>query len=236
MPASSLGFWASRLEVHQVKSETDTTRFGQQILSFQDPDGMTLEIVPTSEPGGQPPTGGAVPAENAIRGFYGVTLSEEGYENTAKLLTDVMGFRPVGNERNRFRYQAAGGELASFVDVLCVPDSRRGGMGAGIVHHVAFRTGDDTKQTAWRAEIARLGYNVSPIMDRTYFRSIYFREPGGILFEIATDPPGFAVDESAGALGTKLKLPPQYESSRSQLERSLPSLKLPEWSSETRWA
>src|SRR3954469_16655421 len=118
-----------------------------------------------------------------------------------------MGFRAAGSEGNRFRYRASAGGAASVVDLLCVPDARHGGTGAGVVHHVAFRTPDDEQQEAWRAKIARLGHNVSPVMDGVYFHSIYFREPGGVLFEIATDPPGFTADEPADQLGSKLALP-----------------------------
>ena len=119
-----------------------------------------------------------------------------------------MGFRAESSEGNRFRYRAGEGEFASTVDLLCVPDARHGGIGAGVVHHVAFRTSDDAQQLAWRERLAELDYNVTPVMDRTYFHSIYYLEPGGVLFEIATDPPGFAIDEAAEDLGTRLQLPP----------------------------
>src|SRR5206468_1239524 len=118
---------------------------------------------------------------------------------------------------------------ASVVDLLCVPDARRGGMGAGVVHHVAFRTPDDTQQRAWREKIAGLGFNVSPVMDRTYFHSIYFREPGGILFEVATDNPGFTADQEAAQLGRALMLPPWLEPQRSEIEKVLPPLRVPKW-------
>jgi glyoxalase family protein len=120
------------------------------------------------------------------------------------------------------------------VDLLCVPDARHGGIGAGVVHHVAFRTPDDSQQRAWRTEITRLDYNVTPVMDRIYFHSIYFREPGGVLFEIATDPPEFTLDETAEELGTKLRLPPWLEPQRAVLEAALPPLRLPEWHGEAR--
>jgi catechol 2,3-dioxygenase-like lactoylglutathione lyase family enzyme len=209
--------------------QPSVSRFGEELLGFADPDGLGLEIVAAEQPGGHAPTGGPVPAAHAIRGFHGVSLSEEGYENTAALLTGVMGFRAEGSEGNRFRYRATAGAFASVVDLLCTPDARQGGMGAGVVHHVAFRTPDDTQQAAWRAAVADLGYNVSPVMDRQYFHSIYYREPGGVLFEIATDPPGFTADEPAEQLGTQLRLPPWIEPHRAQLETRLPRLRLPEW-------
>jgi glyoxalase family protein len=160
--------------------------------------------------------------------FHGITVSEEGYENTAKLLTDVMGFKAGGSEQNRFRYRAAAGDgFASTVDLLCVPDGRHGAMGAGVVHHVAFRTKDDAQQLAWHEELAAKGFNVSPVMDRVYFHSIYYREPGGVLFEIATDHPGFTVDEPADKLGHKLMLPPWLEPHRAEIERVVPPVRLP---------
>lgn len=229
VPEASLEYWAERLDEHQVAARSGPPRFGEKLLSFADPDGIQLEIVATPQPGGHVPTAGPVPAEHALRGFHSVTLSEEGYERTANLLSREMGFRAEGDEGNRFRYRAGSGEFASTVDLLCVPDARRGGMGAGVVHHVAFRTPDDAQQQAWRARLAELDYNVTPVMDREYFHSIYFREPGGVLFEIATVPPGFAVNEPEAELGTKLQLPPWLEPVREQLEQALPSLRLPQW-------
>jgi catechol 2,3-dioxygenase-like lactoylglutathione lyase family enzyme len=228
-PREALGYWSERLKRHEVTVEPGVTRFGEPVLSFADPDGLAVEIVATAEPGGDAPSGGPAPAEHAIRGFYGVTLSEEGYEKTARLLTETLGFRPAGSEGNRFRYRAQSGESASVVDLLCAPDAPQGATGAGVVHHVAFRTPTDAQQQAWQRQIAGLGYNVTPVMDRTYFHSIYFREPGGVLIEIATDPPGFTVDEAENQLGTNLRLPSWLETQRPVLERVLPRLRLPEW-------
>lgn len=232
VPEGALPFWKSRLAEYGVATGPATTRFGEEVLAFADPDGMPLELVATPTPAADKGevTGGPVPDDVAVQGFHGVTLSEEGYEKTAKLLTEVMGFRPDGGEDNRFRYRAGEGGFATVVDLLCVPDARHGTLGAGVVHHVAFRTPDEPQQQAWRTTVARLGYNVSPVMDRQYFRSIYFREPGGVLFEIATDPPGFTADETLDELGSKLMLPPQYERHRAELEAVLPPLRLPGWS------
>ena len=155
--------------------------------------------------------------------FMARALSESGYEATAKLLTDVFGYELSEQEENRFRYRST---AENVVDLLCQPDARRGGMGAGTVHHIAFRAETDEVQRQWQAELARLGYNVTPILDRQYFHSIYFREPGGVLFEIATDPPGFAIDENPEELGTHLKLPPALELMRAEIEQALPALKL----------
>jgi catechol 2,3-dioxygenase-like lactoylglutathione lyase family enzyme len=204
-----------------------TERFGQRVVGFSDPDGLALELIGVAEAKGQPWAGGPIPLEHAIDGFHGVTICEEGYENTARLLTDVMGFEAAGEEQNRFRYRAKEEAIGSIVDLLCVPDRRRGEMGAGVVHHVAFRTPDDAGQQVWQKQIAGLGFNVSPIMDRTYFHSIYYREPGGVLFEIATDNPGFTADEPAEQLGSKLKLPAWLDRHRAQIEPLLPPLRLP---------
>ena len=231
-PAGALEFWSRRLKDHRVEAQASVTRFGEQVLSFADPDGMKVEIVANMQEGVPAPAGSPVPEAYALRGFYGVTLSEEGYENTAKLLTDVMGFRAAGSEGNRFRYRASAGGAASVVDLLCVPDARRGGMGAGVVHHVAFRTPDDEQQRAWRERIVRLGHNVSPAMDRTYFHSIYFREPGGVLFEVATDNPGFSADQDAAELGRTLMLPSWLEPQRPEIEKVLQPLRLPKWQTD----
>ena len=229
VPAGALEFWSARLHESHVELDGAVKRFDESVLSFADPDGLRLELVASPAEHERIAAGGPIAGEHAIRAFHGVTLAEEGYENTARLLTEVLGFRADGNEGNRFRYRAAADGAASVVDLLCAPDAPRGTMGTGVVHHVAFRTLDDAQQADWRSEIVRLGYNVSPVMDRTYFHSIYFREPGGVLFEIATEQPGFAVDESPARLGTRLMLPQQVEPLRERLEKLLPRLRLPEW-------
>ncbi|HTW94504.1 MAG TPA: ring-cleaving dioxygenase [Tepidisphaeraceae bacterium] len=228
VPAGSLEFWKKRLEERQWKATLGGERFGERVLELADPDGMQLELVASSNMGGRPWKTQGIAAEQAIRGFHSVSLVEEGYEKTAKLLTDFMRFREVGSDRNRFRYQATSGDgFASIVDVLCTPAGRVGSLGAGVVHHVAFRTPDDAQQEEWHRALGVAGYNVSPVMDRCYFHSIYYREPGGVLFEIATENPGFTADETAAELGTKLKLPSWLEKYRPQIERVLPAVKLP---------
>src|SRR3954452_6630794 len=178
VPADSLDYWASRLKPHNA---SPADRLGERAIRLTDPDGITLEIVAAPQPGGEAWRAGPIAAEHAIRGFHSVTISEEGYESTAKVLTELMGFKPAGSEGNRFRYRAGtGGGFASVVDLLCTPDARHGGMGAGIVHHVAFRTADDRQQEAWRTTVARAGLNVSPVMDRNYFHSIYYPTAIGI--------------------------------------------------------
>jgi glyoxalase family protein len=228
VPADSIEYWRRRLSEEGVTPTGNAERFGQRVLAFVDPDGLPIELIAT--PDASPSTawkGSPVDAEHAICGFHSATLSEEGYEQTARLLQDTMGFDLVGSEGNRFRYKADGGGVGSIVDVLCTPDARFGRLGAGTVHHIAWRTPDDAQQLQWREDLVTLGYNVSPVMDRTYFHSIYYREPGGVLFEIATDPPGFALDEAPDRLGERLMLPAQYESIRPALEERLPKLSLP---------
>ena len=228
VPVGAIEFGSARLKEHRVPADAPAQRLEERFVHLTDPDGIGLDIVETKEPGGQAWSAGPVPVAHAIRGFHGVTISEEGYESTARVLTDLMGFRARGSEGNRYRYHAGSGEgFASIVDLLCVPETRHGGMGAGIVHHIAFRTADDPQQQAWRAAIVRAGLNVSPVMDRNYFHSIYYREPGGVLFEIATDSPGFAVDEPVERLGARLMLPAQLERHRAEIEKVVPRLRLP---------
>jgi catechol 2,3-dioxygenase-like lactoylglutathione lyase family enzyme len=238
VPSGALDHWSKRLKEHGVDHQPPADRFGEPVLTFADPDGLRLEItssVEVTEPKGQPWAAGPVPVEYAIHGFHSITVSEEGYENTAKLLTDVMGFKSIGHEQNRFRYRAGNGDgFASTVDLVCVPSAPHGGMGAGVVHHVAFRTPDDAQQKAWHKEIAAKGFNISPVMDRTYFHSIYYREPGGVLFEIATNNPGFTLDEPPDQLGTKLMLPPWLEPDRVAIEHAVPPVRLPSSPAKTR--
>jgi glyoxalase family protein len=227
--ATSVGYWLERLKEHRVSAERAPDRFGDEVIRFADPDGMLLELV-TATPSEDVCawTDGTVPAEYSLRGLHSVSLALEGYERTARLLTETFGYHLVQGARNRFRFSAQGnGGAGKVIDLLCMPDSRRAGGGAGSVHHIAFRTADDADQLAWREKIVSLGYNVSPVMDRTYFHSIYFREPGGVLFEIATDPPGFTLDESAAELGASLRLPPWMESARAHIEELLPPIMLP---------
>jgi len=229
IPEGSLGYWTGRFKDHGIKFEGPVKRFDEEAIVFSDPDGLQLELVAT--PGAEarsPWRGGPVPAEHTTRGFHSVTISEEGYERTASLLTETLGFRLGREAGNRFRYELRPGDPGTRVDVLCSPDAPRGIVAAGTVHHIAWRTPDGVQQEAWRRQIAGLGHNVTPVLDRQYFRSIYFREPGGVLFEIATDPPGFSIDEPLGQLGTHLKLPPWLEPMRPQIESILPPLHLPE--------
>ncbi|MGA2972659.1 MAG: ring-cleaving dioxygenase [Candidatus Bathyarchaeia archaeon] len=224
---TAISFWMDRLKSHGAQIQGLTTRFNEQVLAFSDPDGLQLELVATQN--GQRGSlwkEGPVAPEYALRGFRGVALSERGHEQTLSLL-ETMGFRQRAQDGNRFRYEVGGGGQGTIVDLLSEPDASRGVVSVGTVHHVAWRTPDDGQQKAWRQQLVEVGLNVTPVIDRTYFHSIYFREPGGVLFEIATDPPGFTVDEPAHQLGTRLTLPSWLEPKRREIEQTLPPVRLP---------
>jgi len=227
VPPQSLDYWKERLLRNHVKIESESKRYEDRVIAFSDPDGLQLEFVANPRDDREGWSQGPIPSQSAIKGFYGVTLSEDGYEETSSLLTDTMGFHFVGQEGNRYRYRASDTKAASTVDILCLPAGRAGEVSVGTVHHVAWRTPTDEEQKAWRQELVRSRLNVTPIIDRKYFHSIYFREPGRVLFEIATDPPGFTVDEPLESLGSRLALPSWLEPMRGNLERELPAVKLP---------
>ena len=227
VPAGSLDFWRERLAGRAITVSEDT-RFGQSLLGFADPDGMRIELIAADDVVARPGwEHGPVPAIHAVRGLHSVTLSEDGRGRIRAALPGLVGFTLLGQEGQRRRYAAAEGGSGALVDVLAAPEGRPGIVAVGTVHHVAWRTADDASQLEWQRDLAERGVGVSPVMDRDYFHSIYFREPGGVLFEIATDPPGFAVDEPADALGTALKLPEWLEAQRAQIVRHLPPLRVP---------
>jgi glyoxalase family protein len=228
IPQDSIPYWQDRLESHGVSVEAPSQRFGDVVLSFEDKDGQGLELVGSKEVEGRIGwTHGTVPREHAIKGFHSVTLLEEALERTESVLVDTLGFRLVGEEDNRFRYEAGKGSAGTIVDVVSRPKAERGFVSVGTVHHVAFRASDDEHQDDLRQEILRADLNVTPVINRNYFHSIYFREHGGVLFEVATDQPGFAIDESPEQLGTRLALPPWLENSRAEIEKNLPPVSLP---------
>lgn len=228
VPQGSLGYWVERLLSRGVEYEGPTRRFGEQVLTFADRDGLLIELVATSRVSGLDGwRDGPVPAEHAVRGVHGVTIWEDGDAGSARFLTDVMGYAIRGEEDNRVRLESGGDGLGTVVELRRAPGFWRGTDGAGTVHHVAFRAPDDAVQAERQREIRGMGVEVTDVRDRTYFRSIYFREPGGVLFEIATDGPGFTVDETAAELGTSLKLPPRLEPLRPRLDVALPPLRLP---------
>jgi glyoxalase family protein len=172
-------------------------------------------------------TEGPVPREHTIRGFHSVTLLEEVLERTESVLVDTLGFRQVGEEENRFRYEAGNRAAGAVVEILSQPNSKRGFVSVGTVHHVAFRAANDDHQKDLRQEILKADLNVTPVINRNYFHSIYFREHGGVLFEVATDQPGFTIDETPEKIGTHLALPPWLEDSRAEIEKNLPPVVLP---------
>lgn len=225
VPEGSLGFWRTRLEESLVRTD-EVERFGVPGLAFADPDGLRLEILASVQADDErtPWNGADVPTEHAIRGFDGVTLLHADPGPTAALLTGAMGFREVAAEGRRTRYESGEGGSGSFVDLLHDPEASFGRVAGGSVHHVAFRVADDAAQAQWQERLAGAGHPTTEVKDRQYFHSVYYREPGGVLFELATDNPGFATDESLDELGTSLQLPPWFESVRDRIETALPSL------------
>jgi glyoxalase family protein len=226
IPESSLNFWIDRLKASNIPFDGPSRRFDEQVLAFHDPHQLQLELI-AAPAGAEPWRNGPVPAEHAVRGLHSVTLSENTCQSTADFLTGVMGFRQAGESGNRLRYLAGGAGAGGAIDLICNPDLRRGMVAVGTVHHVAWRASDDADQLAWRQEIVARGHEVTAVLDRKYFHSIYFNEPGGVLFEIATDPPGFTVDEPLDELGERLQLPPWLEPQRARIEGMLTPLKLP---------
>jgi len=227
IPAASLGYWTERLVERGVRFERPRDRFGDTVLTFEDPDRLRIELV-TAEDVRPGRAGGPVREDHSIRGFHHVALAVEATDRTAGLMTDTLGFRLVDEAEGRIRLASGEGGPGDRVDVVNAAGFPGGSMGVGTVHHVAFRVPDEETQLALREAVAALGYNVTPVLDRNYFRSIYFRETGGVLFEIATDPPGFAVDEDPEHLGEDLKLPPWLETRRDRLEEVLPPLRVPD--------
>lgn len=228
VPEGALSFWLERLERAGAIVDGPAERFGEEVLTFADPDGMTVEIVAHAGAGWGGWSDGPIPREYAIRGFRGVTFLEANPERTDAALTGDMGFKRVGEANGRTRYTIGPEGLEQTVDIMEAPGGRYGRMGVGIVHHIAWRVESDAEQLAWKGKLEKDGYRVTPVQDRQYFNSIYFREPGGVLFEIATDPPGMLIDESVETLGSHLKLPPWYESHRAEIEAVLPPLHLPD--------
>jgi glyoxalase family protein len=225
VPLTSLDYWLRRLTDEGLLVEETGKRFDEQVLTFADPDGMKIEIVGHADAGlANAPRFASVPPEHAIRGFFGVTLLERDAAQTAAIL-NVMGFHKIAEEGKRQRFAAEGHALGNHIDLLIDPAASYGRSGAGSVHHIAFRASDDAAQREWREEIEK-HLDVTPILDRTYFHSIYFREPGGVLFELATDPPGFALDEPVESLGEELRIPEWLEGRRAMIEQRLAPLTL----------
>ncbi len=211
---AGLDTWMERLAHDAINFDGPEERFGSRVITLADPDRLSVEIAETDH--------------MASDGFHSVTLCLVDTEPTARLLTGVMGYEELGDEtgpgRSRLRLRAPGGEKGSVVDLLREDNAVIGRPGAGTIHHVAFRARNAEEQLEWREGLRAAGIAVTPVIDRQYFKAIYFREPGGVLFEIATDPPGFAIDEPEAALGRNLMLPDRYEPDRARIERLLPPL------------
>ena len=232
IPAGSIGFWQEYLEGHGVTVQPLEQRFGVEVLPFDDPDGMRIELVASeASPAVDHWEAGPIPEKHALRGFHSVTLWLDEVEPTADLLIKVMGYTLVGQEGNRYRLTGISDSLASTLDILHRPvqpedTPDEAVFGAGSIHHIAFRMPTDEEQLEYQSVLGGAGYSVTPVRDRKYFHSIYYHEPGGVLFEIATEPPGFAIDEPVTELGESLKLPEWFEPNRSAIEQNLPPLTL----------
>ena len=226
IPRQSISFWTKRFEAQAIPFKT-SERFGEPVIHFNDPHGLPLELIGTAD---QPLSvywqASRIPQEHAIKGFHSATAILRSLEQTNALLTDVMGMSLHAREGDRYRFKMDDTEFpCHFYDIVIDPDAPVGRAGAGTVHHIAFRTRDDHTQADWQAVLRKSGLGVTDVRDRNYFRSIYFNTPEGILFEIATDPPGFGIDETENELGSTLKLPDQYEGMRAEIEQRLTVLR-----------
>jgi glyoxalase family protein len=227
VPVGSLTFWQEHLKRNRVTVYPVEKRFGENVLAFEDPDGMRVELVETDHlPKINFWQEGPIAREYALYGFHSVSLWLEEIEDTAGLLTTQMGYQTAGQEGNRHRFTADSNARGHIIDLVEGPEKMRARFGVGSIHHIAFRVPDDKQQLEYQTLIRSAGFNVTEVLDRSYFHSIYFREHGGVLFEIATDTPGFAIDEPVNALGESLRLPEWFEPSRTAIEESLIPIEL----------
>ncbi len=226
IPRESVEFWSKRLSDAGIAVAKDT-RFGDPVIRFSDPHGLPLELIGVfNSPSRIGWKENPIPVHHAVSGFHSATAVLGSLEGTKALLTDLLGMEFYGSEADRHRFRMRDGGLPScFYDLVVDFEAGPGRSGGGTVHHIAFRTKDDDEQAYWQKMLRQKGFSVTEVRDRKYFRSIYFHEPGGVLFEIATDPPGFSVDEEPNTLGSTLKLPAQYEPMRSEIEKRLPPLR-----------
>jgi len=229
VPPGSLGYWRQRFDKAGVKYGEVETRFGESTLPFKDPHGLQLALVETkAERPFVPWQKSPVPGEHQLRGMHCVRLWERDLAPTAALLTASMGFTLTGTENGWSRYQVEGGGSGQIIELKALPEKERGRWGAGAVHHVAWRMKDSDEQMALREVIESAGLQPTSQIDRFWFKSVYFQEPGDVLFELATDGPGFGRDEDMEHLGEQLILPPWLESYRAKIEASLPRLEMPQ--------
>lgn len=225
VPEGSLEFWKDRFKQSGVNSGEIMQRFNEQYLPFTDPDGLeSTLVISQSKDDRKPWTGAEVTEDAAITGFYNVTLSLQRLDPTARVLTEVLGYELIQEEKNRYRFKTPANDTAAVIDIVIPERSAASYNAGGTVHHIAFRVKDRDAQRQVQEKISKLKLQATPQIDRNYFHSVYFREPGGVLFEIATDEPGFLIDENVRELGTHLMLPPQYEGRRKEIEAVLPAL------------
>jgi glyoxalase family protein len=226
VPEGAIGYWTHRFIEQGVSHQGPVTRFGEKLLAFRDPDGMRLALVAVRDAADAPAwSNDEVPSEHAIRGMHGVSLLQPDVVPTSAILTDVFGFSETAREGAIARFEAAGSKLGGIIDIHVADGFLPGRVGAGSVHHIAFRAADDATQAAMADRLARNHrIQTTEQKDRNYFRSVYFREPGGVLFELATDDPGFSADEPVASLGQTLKLPRFLEPHRKEIEAALPAV------------
>ncbi len=221
----SIGYWMDRLKKYGIEYTAPKKRFGdEEFIYFEDTDGLGIELVTNDRDYREGFNYGHIPREHTIKGFYGITLNQQSHKRTAEFLSSCLDHKVIEEEGDRFRF-SPDGEVGGIVDVVEMPSESIGRGGSGTVHHVAFATSDDNSQHEVRERLASTGVHVTPVVDRQYFKSIYFREPGGVLFEVATNPPGMAIDEDPNHLGTSLKLPPWQENNRDVIESNLETIK-----------
>lgn len=225
IPKTAFAFWLDRFHQLGIEYQGPEQHFDEKVLRIQDPDGLMIELVGVDNlPDNNICTTDDIGAEVAIRGFHSISLWVNNHETTAAILTGQLGFKLVGNDGSRYRYSTGKDGLGQIVDIRSIPGMWKGLSGAGTIHHVAWRVGDDEAELQVRAALTATGLHLTEVIDRNYFHSVYFREPNGILFELATDNPGFDVDEPIETLGQDLKLPAQYESHRDAIAAALPAL------------
>ena len=225
VPERSLDFWQKRFEEHGVIYGKISEEFGEKVLPFEDPDGLKLKLIVANSPDSREAwETEEIKSDVALKGFHSVGLNLYNRTPTEGILTDIFGYKFKAQEGNRFRYSTDAVENASVIDIIEDSSGERGINAAGTNHHIAFRVKDEASQEFFRNKIVEAGFNITGKIDRDYFYSLYFREPGGVLFEIATDNPGFTRDESLEELGSSLQLPKQYEASREKIEKLLPKL------------
>jgi glyoxalase family protein len=229
VPPGSLDFWRERLQQHRVTVSPLESRFGQTVLPLRDPHGLRVALVESQDSLGRPFSPwdqSPIPEQYQIRGLESARLVERDLVRTSSFLTDAMGFAHLGTENGWHRYGVAGGKSGAYVDLYESPTSGRGAWGTGSIHHLAWRVDDEAHQLDVRRRVQEGGSRPTPVIDRFWFKSVYFPEPGGVLFELATEGPGFAVDEDPAHLGESLVLPPWLEPERAKIEAVLPTLRM----------